>query len=141
MLKKTSQGLEVSPEQVRYAQVLEKGMLIGLIVLSATFLVYVFGIVKPYIPYDQLPLYWSMNVHDYLHHARIEEGWNWVNMLRYSDFLNFVGIVMLAGTTVVCYVSIIPVYFKKKDTLYAIFSMLEVMILMLAASGLLTGGH
>ena len=141
MAKKTSADLKVAPEQTRYAIILEKGMLVGLVILMLTFTIYVLGIMKPYIPLDQVSHYWSMNVDDYLHHTNIKGGWSWVTMLGYGDFLNFIGIAILAGVTIICYASIVPIFFKNKDMIYAIFAILEILILSLAASGLLTVGH
>ena len=142
MAKKPSADLKATPEeQIRYAYILEKGMLIGLFILMVTFIIYVLGIMKPYIPLDQISLYWSMNVSDYLHHTNIKGGWSWVTMLGYGDFLNFIGIAILAGVTIICYASIVPIFFKNKDKVYATLAILEILILSLAASGLLTVGH
>lgn len=141
MAEKTSADLKAGPEQLIYATILEKGMLLGLLILFITFIIYAFGIVKPYIPLEQISHYWSMNVHEYLHHAKIKGGWNWVTMLGYSDFLNFIGIAILAGVTIICYAAIVPILCKTKDWAYAIFAVLEILILGLAASGLLAVGH
>jgi hypothetical protein len=135
-------SLQAGPEQVLYAAILEKGMFFGLIILLITYFIYVVGIVKPYIGLSEVSLYWSMPVTDYLHQAHIEPGWSWVRMLGYSDFLNFVGIVMLAGVTIVCFLSIVPTLWRNDDKLYACLAVVEAAILALAASGLLgTGGH
>jgi hypothetical protein len=69
-------------------------------------------------------------------------GWTWLGRLGKADFLNFIGVVFLAGVTIVCYGRIIPILFRKKDTVYGVIAALEVAVLVLAASGLLrTGGH
>ena len=141
MVEKTSANLKAGPEQLIYASILEKGMLVGLVILFITFIIYAFGIMKPYIPLDQISQYWSMNVHDYLQHAKIKGGWSWVRMLGYGDFLNFIGIAILAGVTILCYAAIVPILCRTKDWLYALFAVLEILILGLAASGLLAVGH
>ncbi len=141
MAEKPPVTLEAGPEQVRYASILEKGMYIGLLILLLTYAVYATGMLKPYIPLEKMSGYWGMNVHDYLHHADIKPGWHWVFMLNYSDFLNFIGIALLAGTTILCYISIIPILLKNRDRVYAVLAVLEVVILSLAASGILAIGH
>ena len=55
MEEKPGESLEPTPEQVRYAGVLEKGMYVGLACLLVTFALYVFGIMDPYIPLEELP--------------------------------------------------------------------------------------
>lgn len=135
-------SIEATPEQVLYAKILDKGQLIGLIILIITFAIYAFGIIKPYIPLEQISSLWSTNVSDYLHNANIEPGWAWLGMLKYSDFINFIGIAILAGVSIICYIAIIPTLIRSKDTIFVILAVLEVIILTVAASGILgTGGH
>ena len=133
--------LEASPEQLLYARILEIGMYIGLLVLFVTFGLYAFGIVDPYIPLDKISDYWSMNVNDYLKHAEIKAGWAWLGMLKYGDFINFIGVAMLAGVTIFCYAAIVPTLLKNNDKVYAVLAVLEVIILSAAASGILAVGH
>jgi len=141
MAKNQEVSLKASPEQVRYAGILEKGMYVGLATLFITFAIYAFGIMDPYIPLDKVSHYWSLSVHDYLHEANIGSGWSWAGMLNRADFLNFIGIAFLAGTTIICYLAIIPILLKNNDKIYAVLAILEVVILSLAASGLLAVGH
>jgi len=139
---KTRRSLQAGPEQLLYASILEKGMLLGMILLLVTYFIYVVGILKPYIPLTDIPGYWSTDVHDYLHRAGIQSGWSWVKMLWYGDFLNFTGIALLAGVSIFCFLSIVPMLLKQGDKLYAFFAILEVIILGVAASGVLgTGSH
>jgi len=141
MSEKQPAMLEASPEQILYARILEIGMYIGLLVLFVTFGLYAFGIVDPYIPLDKISNYWSMNVNDYLEQAEIKAGWAWLGMLKYGDFINFIGVAILAGVTIICYAAIVPTLLKNNDKVYAILAVLEVIILSAAASGILTVGH
>jgi hypothetical protein len=141
MDKKSAVSLEATPEQMQYAKILEWGMYLGLLILFITYALYVFGIMDPYIPLNKISNYWSMNVHDYLEHAGIKAGWAWLGMLKYGDFINFVGVAILAGVTIICYAAIVPTLLKNKDIVYAILAVLEVVILGAAASGILAVGH
>ena len=133
-------SLQASPEQIVYAEVLEKGMLLGLVLILASFGLYVLGIIKPYIPLTEIAKYWSYSVGEYLQVAKIHQGWWWIQMLGYGDFLNFIGIAFLAGVTIICFLVIVPVLWKNDDKLYTAFAILEAVILGLAASGILGGG-
>ncbi len=133
---------KASEEQTLYANVLEKGMYIGLLTLFVTFLIYVLGLIELKIPMSELPKYWQMSSSEYLHAAGIGDGWGWVRLLGYGDFLNFLGIALLAGVTIICYIAIIPTLLRKNDLVYAGIAVAEVLVLTLAASGILgTGGH
>jgi len=141
MNEKSGASLEPTPEQVRYAKVLEKGMYLGLVCLFVTFALYVSGIMRPYVPRDELAQHWQKNVQEYLTEAEIQAGWSWVGMLGYGDFVNYIGVVILAGATILCYLAILPLLIKKKDTIYAVLVVLEVIVLVVAASGIIQVGH
>ncbi len=131
-----------SEEQIRYALMLSKGMKLGLALLIFTFFLYVTGILSAHIPKNVLPDLWHLPVAEYLKAADIEGGWNWVFLINKGDFLNFVGIAFLSGITILCFIGIIPIFLRKKDTIYAIIAFVEVLVLVFAASGILkTGGH
>jgi len=132
----------VTEEQIAYAKILDLGMKIGLCALVISFGMYVLGILEPHVPLNDLPKYWKLPVHDYLQQTNIGQGWSWLYMLNKGDFLNFVGIAFLAGVSIVCYLRVIPMLFRKGDTIYAFLAIAEVSVLVLAASGLLkSGGH
>ncbi|MEW6264903.1 MAG: DUF1634 domain-containing protein [Thermodesulfobacteriota bacterium] len=132
---------KATPEQILYAQVLEIGMYLGLLILFLTFALYIFGWVNPHVPLEELPRCWSLSVHDYLQATGIQPGWSWLGKLGRSDFLNFIGIALLSGVTIICYLAIIPTLLKQKDKVYALLALLEALILGLAASGILAAGH
>jgi hypothetical protein len=128
-------------EQLLYARILDKGMKIGLAILVVTFSLYMFGILQPHVPVNDLPKYWSMSVHEYLEVTGIGTGWSWLGSLGKGDLVNFVGIAFLAGVTIICYLAIVPSLIRKKDTAYVVLALVEVAVLVLAASGILKAGH
>ena len=133
---------KATEEQILYANILNKGMLVGLVGLVVTFIIYGAGILKPVIPIDQVQNYWVMPVSDYLAQTGIHAGWAWLGNLGKGDMLNFLPIAFLSLLTIVCYLAIIPGLLRKKDTVYAALAVIEVIVLAVAASGILgTGGH
>ena len=136
-------------EQMLYAAWLKKGMMVGLVLLVISFALYLFGILAPVVPLEQLDSYWMLPAADYVaavnrDFLQIEKpliGWAWLKLISKGDFLNFLPIAILSGTTILCYLTTVPVFWKKGDRAYLIMSIAEVLILILAASGLLTAGH
>jgi hypothetical protein len=56
--------------------------------------------------------------------------------------LNFLPIAFLSLLTIICYVSILPGLLRKKDTAYVVLVIIEIVVLVVAASGILgSGGH
>ncbi|MGD8306564.1 MAG: hypothetical protein PVF17_07905 [Ignavibacteria bacterium] len=133
---------QTTKEQIVYAKILNFGMLIGLGALVITFILYGGSFIQPLIPLVRVQTYWIMSVGEYLDTSGIEAGWAWLGNLSYGDMLTFLPIAFLSLLTIICYLSIIPILISKKDTAYVIFAILEVVILIFAASGILgTGGH
>lgn len=132
--------LKATEEQLAYARLLDIGMKVGMLSLIITFAIYVLGIFTPHIPVNDLPKYWGMPVKDYLAATGIHPGWTWLHLLGKGDFVNFLGIAFLSGVTILCYLRIIPILFRKKDTVYGVLAIIEVLVLTLAASGILRGG-
>ncbi len=128
-------------EQVTYANILFYGCWSGLGLMVLIYLLYVLGILEPYIPIEKISSYWTLPVHEYLTQNQIPTGWGWLDLVGKGDFLNFVGIAFLAGLTIVCYLTVFLAYLKKKDILFAIIAGLEILVLCFAASGIVGAGH
>lgn len=83
-----------------------------------------------------------MSANDYIHTLNTPTGYGWIAMLGKGDYLNFIGIAILVGLTTSCYLVILPIFIRKKDTPYTVIIIVEIAILVLAASGILKdGGH
>jgi len=137
-----SEKTKASEEQIAYANVLNIGMWFGLALLIITFFIYLSGVLPSYVPIDDLPKYWTMRVHDFNVALNAPTGWGWASLVGKGDYLNFVGIAILSGLTILCYLVILPILARKKDRAYVVIAIAEVLVLSLAASGLLkVGGH
>ena len=135
-------ALKATEEQVLYAKILNIGMLIGLVGLVVAFIIYSTGILEPLIPLEKVQSYWILSVHEYLEESGIQAGWAWFGNLQFGDMLNFLPIAFLSLLTIVCYIAILPGLIRKKDTAYVVIAVLEIIVLAVAASGILgTGGH
>ena len=131
---------KASEEQIIYAGILNWGMIIGFLALTAAFLLYLFGVLPTFIPIEDLPKHWGKSVHAFNQDLGAPTGWGWLSYLGKGDYLNFVGVAILAGLTIVCYLAIIPTLLRKKDKAYLVIAVAEVLVLALAASGILKGG-
>ncbi|MCL1985601.1 MAG: DUF1634 domain-containing protein [Betaproteobacteria bacterium] len=129
-----------SKEQMAYADLLFYGCWAGLLVMLITYTLYVSGILPPHVPLERMPEYWGEAVSTYLTKAQVPTGWGWTTLLDRGDFVNFVGVVLLAGLSIFCYLRIMPGLLAKKDRIYFILALLQVLVLMFAASGIVGAG-
>lgn len=128
-------------EAARYALLLDWGTRLGLVVLVLGFAAYVFGFVTPLVSLEQLPQLWNKPVAVYLSATGTPTGWGWLAFAGKGDMLNLVGIAILAGCSLPPLLGLIPLYLKRRDYAYAAICGVIVLVLLLAASGTLSGGH
>jgi hypothetical protein len=142
MNEKEKIGQRPSREQVIYANMLVLGVWTGIAILFTTYFLYLSGIITPHVDISLIPQLWGKGVNEYLELTHSPHGWDWVSLVTKGDFLNYVGLVLLAMMTVICYMVLLKGYLVKKDWIYASIAFLEILVLLVAASGLLgSGGH
>ncbi|ETR74415.1 MAG: hypothetical protein OMM_06350 [Candidatus Magnetoglobus multicellularis str. Araruama] len=139
-MDKDNDALKASEEQMLYAHFLMIGVLAGLAVMGITYFIYLSGMLPSHVDMSYLPQVWGKNVNEYLELTQTPHGWGWTALLMKGDFLNYIGFALLALLTVVCYLVLVRGYFRQKDWIYMSISVLEIIVLCVAASGLLGGG-
>jgi hypothetical protein len=89
-----------------------------------------------------IPKLWGKGVSEYLEMTHSPHGWGWVSLLGRGDFLNYIGFVLLALMTILCYLVLLRGYVRQKNWIFACIALLEILVLSIAASGILgSGGH
>lgn len=125
-------------EQLRYAAWLHWSTLAGFLTLICTFVAYVFNFLPPRIPLAKLPQVWGLPAQEYLKVTGMPKGWDWITMLEHGDLASFLGIAILSGCSILCIFAVMPVYAKRRDWVYFAICGLEIGILVLAASGMIS---
>ena len=57
--------IKASPAQLRYADTLFYGALIGFVLMLVTYTLYILGVLEPQVPLDELPRLWTGSAADY----------------------------------------------------------------------------
>lgn len=127
--------------QLRYAHVLDWGTRLGFIALAVSFVAYLGGGFEPHVPLEQLPSLWNQSVASYLKLTGTPAGWGWLALAHKSDIANLVGVVLLAGASLPPLLAVLLLYLRQRDWVHAVICALEVGVIVLAASGVLTAGH
>ena len=123
--EKTLKKVTVSPAQLRYATTLFYLGLASFIIMLVTYFLYVSGVTTPLVPLE------------YLARAHIPQGWGWIKLLNKGDMANFIGIALLASVTLICYVQLAWSFIKSKEGIMVVIAILEIIVLVTAASGIL----
>ncbi len=140
MSEQDNQAMRPSKEQIIYANILVIGVWFGIALLFTTYFIYVFGVLPPHVDIHTVTTLWGKGVNEYLELTHSPHGWGWVHLVSRGDFLNYLGFALLALMTVVCYTVLVKGFLAKKDWIYTTIAILEIVVLLVAASGLLGGG-
>jgi hypothetical protein len=130
-----------APEQMRYATWLDWGTRVGLVVLLASFAAYVLGLAESHVQVSRLPELWVHPVGRFLELTNSPTGWGWLALIHRGDIAGLLGIAILAGSSVACLLALVPLYLARGDKAFAAVCLAEVAVVLLAASGWLSGGH
>jgi len=127
--------------QAIYARWLDIATRIGFAVSLAAFLVYVTGVVEPFIPLERLPQLWTLPAARFAEATGAPKGWGWLALLGSADYLNLAAIALFGLVTLACYARIVPVLFSAGERLQAWIALAQVLVLAAAAVGIFTGGR
>jgi hypothetical protein len=130
----------VSLEELRYAKVLDIGVKIGFVLLVLSFAAYVTGILPPLVPFDRLPEYWGLSAKEFAAATNMPSGWGWVRLIGKGDILTLASIAFLAGLSVVCSLAVLPIFRRRRDIVYLLITVLQIAVLVFAASNILPVG-
>lgn len=133
--------IDIAPEQIRYAEWLRWSGWLGLAVLVGAFGLYVTGVLPPVIPVDQLPQAWRLPSRELMLQHGLQGGWSWIRSITRGDMLNLLGIAILSGCSALPLLAVTGIYRRRGERLFAALCLLQVAVLVLAASGLITPGH
>ena len=119
-----------------YARWLDIATRAGFAISLCAFLVYVGGLLPAYVPLEELPRYWALPVHRFIEMTGAPQGWAWLGELGYGDGLNLAAIALLGLVTPVCYARLVPALIAERDWLQAVLAAGQLVVLLVAASGL-----
>ncbi|MEM0203655.1 MAG: hypothetical protein QXO16_07590 [Archaeoglobaceae archaeon] len=133
--------IEVPKEQIVYGKILNYGSIISLVAITIVFVVYISGLMPRYVDFERVVELWGESHHVFVEEAKVPTGWGWIELIGHVDYLNLLLLAILAFLTIICYIAILPVLIAKKDWIYVTIALIEIVVLLLAASGFITTGH
>ena len=122
--------------QALFARWVRAGTRIALALLVAGYVVYVAGLLPPQLPPEQLAKLWGLPLAEYLAASGAATGWRWLALAGHGDYFNFLGIALLAAIVPLAYLRTLPVLAQRARP-HALIALLELVVLLAAASGLL----
>jgi hypothetical protein len=132
--------VELGGAQRLFARWLDAGTKIALVLLAASFLAYVTGLLPAQLPPEELAKLWGLPLREFLAAAGAPTGWGWLKLWARGDYANYFGMVLLTSIVMVAYLRVLPLLIRH-DRSFAAIAAIEIVVLLVAASGLLAGAH
>ncbi len=133
--------LHANKVQLTYATVLSWTSTLGIIFVVAGYLIYVFQLLPAAVSPAEIAMQWHLRAAEFHKVVPVPSGWDWITQLGRGDVLSYASIVYLSSVTMMCLVVIIPLFLKEKDRIYTMITILQVLVLVFAATGIISGGH
>ena len=124
--------------QHRYARWLGGTTRITVAILVATYAAYVFGLIPAHVPIAQLPELWKLPASEYLLRTGLKPGWSWATFIANGDMLVLAAIALLISSSILCLAAVIPAFRKRGENLFVAMCVMQIAVLALAASGILS---
>lgn len=124
-----------------YAQTLDFIGKIALLLLSLSFIIYVFRIFDAHIPFHKLLSMCSLSTEEFLAISNYQGGWAWIKLLHKSDYLNYLPVALLSSASLISNIRLIPHLISEKDNKLAAICLIQIFIIFLSASGIIISKH
>jgi hypothetical protein len=135
------QQLHANRIQLTYATVLSWTSTLGIVFVAAGYLVYVFQLLPSTVSPSEVAMHWHLRAVELHKIVPVPSGWDWIYQLGRGDVVSYASVVYLSSVTMLCLLVIIPLFLKEKDMIYAVMTVLQVLVLVFAAAGIISGGH
>lgn len=130
-----------TPRRMAYAALLQRCVYASFVILLISFALYATGLLEAHVPLDTLTEQWKRPASEFMAVNQLQGGWSWLRLIHRGDYLCYVGLVFLALTTVFCYLRVLPFFLREKKHTLALIVVLEIIVLLSAASGIFSVAH
>jgi hypothetical protein len=128
-----------SGTQLLLAKLYRYVSIIGLFIMAAALILYVSGLLETNIPAGEVRSYWHLEAGVYAAETDTPVGWDFIKELSRGDSLSFGSLVFMAVAVIVCLIIMIVAFLRRQNKLFALIALLQTIVLVLAASGLVSG--
>jgi hypothetical protein len=113
----------------------------GLALLGLGYLAYLARLVPLSVPIEAIAENWHLRAEELTEKLHLPHGWAWTADWKHADVLSFATVVFLASGTIACLAATFVSFIREKDAAYAIIVLLQIAVLLVAASGIGGGPH
>jgi len=130
-----------TPRREAYGVLLHRCVIIGFVMLLGSFGLYASGLLPAHVPLDVLPSQWGLPAAQFMADNHLQGGWAWLRVVHRGDYLCLVGLAFLSLSTVICYLRVLPFFLREKKHAMGVIALIEIGVLLAAASGIFSIAH
>jgi len=120
-----------------YASTLEFLSITGMILISLAFALYALELLPTSVALERVTELWHLDSATFADEAGISTGWSWIDSIFTGFGISFAALELLAVFALVAIGRLIPVYVKEKDNWYLTIVVAQVVVFLVAATGIL----
>ncbi len=133
--------MKIDPVQEQYASLLLWLVRIGLVLMFAAFTAYIADVIPANLKPDQVVSLWHLSASEFAEATGAHLGWAWVASLPESSVLALAALVVFPLGTMLLIAIATILYLRERDRAFAAIAAAEAIVLTIAATGLIGGGH
>lgn len=144
MTDKKSERIYADRVQLAYAKTLDVVSHGVLLLMVAGYLAYMMQLLPLSLPVESIAANWHLSASAMQAKLHPSCGWECFSSLPallHGDALSYASVVFLAMSTLICLITAAVVFSSEKRSLFLVITTLQVVVLLVAASGIMTRGH
>ncbi len=136
--EKNSPGTE--KVQLVYARVLNTASHVAIFFLAAGYLIYILQLLPSSVPIESIAGNWHLSASEMQQKIHTPSTWVFFStpgILFNGDIVSYLSIFYLSMVTVICLAVAAVIFYRGKNYLYTTITILQVLVLLIAASGVI----
>jgi len=123
--------------QADFARLLARFVSFALAALFLSFVLYATELVPSAVRISEVPTHWHLSAAEYAARTETRTGWNWLSQIGQGRTIAFAALALFPAGMVVLTAASALLYARDRVTAYGLISFVEVIVLLVAASGVL----
>lgn len=132
--------IEIHHEQLAYAGVLDRLSHLAILFIGASYAAYVLDLLPQGISIADIAANWHLRASEMQSTLHAPLGWSFMadpSSLGRGDTLSYLSIILVCMIPVACLLFTAPAFLREKRPAFVVLSLLQVLILLVAATGIL----
>jgi len=135
---KKEENRYASENQLILSRLYSSAALIGLVLVTIIFALYVLGVVESRVPAREVASYWHLDAEGYAEETGIIPGWTFIHTLKYGENLSFGSLVFMALTVILCLSVMVVIFLRTRKFSFAVIVLLQIIVFVIAATGVVS---